>query len=320
MAKEKRAIIIDNDIKDYLDYLEQERRLPENTIKSYRQNLESIAYFINKRIIDKNVWLQDSLKKPLRPLASITKNEIKEYIQFLEAASVTKSHHLTVLKSFFKYLSITKYIVKNPTEAIRSPKVEKKLPKYLTEDEINQLLDIRLTKPVDYRNKAMLEVLYATGLRISELLNLELNQISFEECFIKVMGKGRKERIIPVADTALYFLKLYIYDYRKYFTGNKTSNYVFLNRYGNKLSRKSFFLFLKEQCKKAGIEKEISPHTIRHTFATHLLNNGADLRIIQELLGHENLSTTEIYSHISNERIKKDYENHPRAKKENGIN
>lgn len=310
----------DPDINSFIDYLEYERRLPINTIKSYQQNLNYITYFLNKTIIKKNEDLNETDQIALRPLRSITKEEIRQYLEMLDKASITKSHHLTVLKSFFKYLSIIKSEIKDPSEAIKSPKKVQKLPTYLTEEEIDKLLNIKLLTPYDYRNKALLELLYATGMRISEILNLELNQIDFDECIVRVMGKGRKERIIPIADTALKHLKIYINDYRKFLIGSTLNNYIFLNRYGKPLSRKSVFELIKRLCKEAGIEKVISPHTLRHTFATHLLNNGADLRIIQELLGHENLSTTEIYSHISNERIKEDYQNHPRASKEKEIN
>ena len=166
----------------------------------------------------------------------------------------------------------------------------------------------------------MLELLYATGTRISELLNLELNHIDFDECIIRVTGKGKKDRIIPIGNTAINYLKLYINDYRKFILKTKTNNYVFLNKNGEKMSRQGFFKILKELAHNAGITKELSPHTLRHSFATHLLNNGADLRIIQELLGHENLSTTEIYSHLGNKKIEEDYKYHPRAHKEKGIN
>ena len=198
---------------------------------------------------------------------------------------------------------------------IKMPKMEKRLPKFLTEEEINKLLDIKLTKPIDYRNKAMLELLYATGVRISELLNLTMSNYNKEDALIKVMGKGKKERVIPLSDITIKYLDLYINEYRNYILKDKLSDYLFVNYNGNKMSRQGFFKILNELCDKSGIKKEISPHIIRHSFATHLLNNGADLRIIQELLGHENISTTEIYSHVSNEKIKDDYQKHPHYSK-----
>ena len=165
----------------------------------------------------------------------------------------------------------------------------------------------------------MLETLYATGTRISELINLQMNQIDFDECIIRVLGKGKKDRIIPLGNTALEYLMLYINEYRPFILKTKNSEYVFVNKNGEKISRQGFFKILKKLTQDAGITKEISPHTIRHSFATYLLNNGADLRVIQELLGHENLVTTEIYSHLSNKKIEEDYSHHPRAHKEKGI-
>ena len=210
-------------------------------------------------------------------------------------------------------------IKNNPCSGIRLPKLEKKLPNYLTIEEIDKLLDIKLIKPIDYRNKAMLEVLFATGTRISELINLTLNQIDYNECIIRVLGKGKKDRIIPIGNTAMEYLKLYINEYRGFILKTKNSEYVFINKNGTKISRQGFFKILKKLVKEAGIEKDVSPHTLRHSFATYLLNNGADLRIIQELRGHENLVTTEIYSHLSNKKIEEDYQHHPRAHKEKGI-
>ena len=165
----------------------------------------------------------------------------------------------------------------------------------------------------------MLEVLFATGTRISELINLKLNQIDFDECIIRVLGKGKKDRIIPIGNTALEYLALYINEYRPFILKTRVSEYVFVNKNGTKMSRQGFFKILKKLVASSGIEKEVSPHTLRHSFATYLLNNGADLRVIQELLGHENLVTTEIYSHLSNKKIEEDYSHHPRAHKEKGI-
>ena len=296
--------IEDNNIKDYLDYLQYERKLSINTIESYGQNLNLFYLYLKKKNID---------------ILNVKSDDIKNYLYSLDKNTKTKAHYITVINNFYNYMILLERLKKNPCETIKLPKTDKKLPQYLTSDEIDKLFNIRLIKPIDYRNKAMLELLYATGTRISELLDLELSQINFEDCLILVMGKGKKERVIPVGSTALHYLKLYIYEYRKYLLKTKTSNYVFLNSNGGQLSRQGFFKILKELCHKQGIDKEISPHVLRHSFATNLLNNGADLRVIQELLGHENLSTTEIYSHLSTEKKKSDYKNHPRAIKENGI-
>ena len=300
-----------NDIEanEYLDYLTYERKLSVNTISSYAQNLKLFYNYLNKNNNNNR-----------HVLINANNDDIRSYLYGINKNSKTKSHYITVLNNFYKYMILTNKLKKNPVEDINLPKLEKSLPKYLSIEEVDRLLSFTPTKPLEYRNKAMLELLYATGTRISELLNIELNHIDFDDCILKVMGKGSKERIVPISSNAIYHVKNYLYNYRKFLIGTKTSNYLFLNRNGDKLSRQGFFKILKEISQKAGIKKDISPHVLRHSFATHLLNNGADLRIIQELLGHENLSTTEIYSHLNMNKIKSDYSNHPRAKKENGIN
>lgn len=287
--------IEDKDVLSFLEYLKYERRLSVNTIDSYGENLLLVSKYLNKDLIN------------------VTRDDIKNFFDNFDGDVKTKAHYLTVLNSFYKYLLFMGKCSINPCDGIKHPKLSKKLPEYLTSEEINKLFDIRLTKPIDYRNKAMLEVLYATGTRISELINLELNQIDFDECIIRVTGKGKKDRIIPIGDTAMDALKNYILNYRIFLVKTNDNNYVFLNKNGSKISRQGFFKILKGLAFDAGIKKDISPHTIRHSFATNLLNNGADLRIIQELLGHENLQTTEIYSHLTNKKIEDDYQNHPHA-------
>lgn len=287
--------ITDESTKDFLEYLKYERRVSVNTVDSYGENLLLLKNYTNKDLI------------------SLKKEDIKDFLDNVEATARTKAHYLTVFNSFYKYLVFMDKIKSNPCDGIKAPKLEKKLPTYLTNEEIAKLFNIRLTKPVDYRNKAILEVMYATGARISEVINLELNQIDFEECIIRVVGKGKKERIIPLDDVAIDALDNYINNYRPFLIKNETCNYVFLNKNGEKISRQMIFKMLKNLANKAGITKEISPHTLRHSFASNLLNNGADLRVIQELLGHENLETTEIYSHLQNKKIKDDYNNHPHA-------
>lgn len=286
--------IFDKDVIDYLEYLKYERRVSVNTIDSYGENLLFLTNFYNKDLI------------------KLTKEDIRVFLDKSKLSPKSKAHYLSTFKSFYKYLVFMNKLDKNPCDGLRAPKLDKKLPSYLTIDEIDKLFDIRMTKPIDYRNKAMLEVLFATGLRISELTNLSLNQINFDECIIRVNGKGSKERIVPISETALNHLKNYIYNYR-IFLIKKENDYVFLNRNGEKISRQGFFKILKSLASNCGIKKEISPHVLRHSFATHLINNGADLRVIQELLGHENLETTEIYSHLLNKKIEDDYSNHPHA-------
>lgn len=285
---------LDQNINLFLDYLKYERKLSENTYESYRYNLIKISNYFK----DKNISL-------------LTEDDLRSFLYNSKEVSKTKAHYLTVLKAFYNYLLDNNLIKTNPAANIKLPKIEKKLPKFLTEDEVDKLLDIRLTKPIDYRNKAMLELLYATGMRISELLNLTLSNYNEVDASVKVMGKGSKERIIPIGDITIKYLNLYINEYRNFILKDKISDYLFVNYNGSKMSRQGFFKILKNLCDECGIQKEISPHVLRHSFATHLLNNGADLRIIQELLGHENISTTEIYSHLSKEKLIDDYQKHP---------
>ena len=290
--------ITDKYTEEFLNYLKYERKLSNNTYESYRYNLMKVGeYFNNDNLLN------------------LSEDDIRMFLYKSKESAKTNAHYLTVLKSFYAYMLDLGYIKINPCANIKMPKLEKSLPKFLTPKEVDKLLNISLKKPIDYRNKAMLEVLYATGIRISELLNLTLSNYNPKDGSIKVMGKGSKERYVPISKVAMKYLDLYLKDYRKYISKSNASNYIFVNYNGKRMSRQGFFKILKSLCQKSGINKEISPHILRHSFATHLLNNGADLRIIQELLGHASISTTEIYSHISNEKIKEDYTKHPHYKK-----
>ena len=287
------------EIELYIDYLKYERKLSDNTLDSYEENLIMFDKYINKAI------------------KSISTDDIRSFLITLnDKSDRTRAHYITVLNNFFTFLTIEKIIKVNPCEEISQPKLSKKLPNYLTVEEIDNLLDIKLETPLDFRNKAMLELLYASGLRISELLNLKLNDISFDEDILKVVGKGDKQRIVPIGDIALEYLKLYINDYRNSILKHKQSEYLFINNNGNQMTRQGFFKILKNQCMLKGIKKKVSPHTLRHSFASHLLNNGADLRTIQELLGHSDISTTQVYTHLISEKLKEDYKAHPHEKKE----
>ena len=284
-------------INKYIDYLKYERKLSENTILSYQNDLNDLYLFFNEEIIN------------------VTYKDLVKYINSLSNLNPTSvAHHITVINSFYKFLLLNEDIKVNPCENIKIPKLPKRLPKYLTIEEINKLLDIKLDTCYDYRNKAMLELLYASGLRISELINLQFSNIDLNNALVRVVGKGNKERIVPINETAEKYLRLYINNYRGEILGIKQSEYLFISNAKNNITRQGFFKIIKKECKRAGIEKEISPHVLRHSFATHLLYNGADLRVIQELLGHSNIATTEIYTHIVNEKVKKDYEEtHPRS-------
>jgi integrase/recombinase XerD len=251
-----------------------------------------------------------------KSIKDLKRSDIEDYLKYNEdMAEKSRAHYLTVIKNFYEFLCVEDLISFNPCENVSMPKISKTLPHYLTEEEIDKLLDIDLKTPLDYRNKAMLELLYATGIRVSELVNLKLNNISLDEDLIRVMGKGSKERISPINETCEEYLRLYIENYRNYLLKNKDSEYVFINNIGGKISRQGFFKNLKLIAKKQGIDTDISPHTLRHSYATHLLSHGADLRVIQELLGHSDISTTQIYTHLLNDKLKEEYEHHPRYKK-----
>ena len=279
----------------YIDYLSFERKLSNNTIKSYMNDLKDFDIFFGG------------------DLDSLSFNDIKKYLESLKNDSArTVAHYLTVINSFYDFLVNDGVIKENPCNNISAPKLPKKLPNYLTEEEIDRLLDIKLVTMYDYRNKAMFELLYATGVRISELVNLKITDVDLYNCFIRVFGKGKKERIVPISDVAIKYLSIYINEYRNKILGNDISDYLFISNAKTNISRQAFFKIIKSQCKIKGIEKNVSPHVLRHSFATHLLKHGADLRVIQELLGHEDISTTQIYAHLVNEKLKSDYEYHPR--------
>lgn len=290
---------------DYLNsysmYLKNELGLTEDSIYAYTDDASKFLSSVNKKV------------------NKITANDIFAYLKKLSDDGMQPrsiARHISSLRNFYKYLNLRYKINNNPMELIDLPKIPKTLPNVLSIDDVNKLLDIALNKPKDYRNKAILELLYATGLRISELVNLEFVNIDFDNDMLKVMGKGRKERVVPIGEIAMEYLKMYLENYRHYYVKKNINNYIFLNYRGERMTRQGVFKMLKGECRRAGINANISPHTLRHSFATHLLNNGADLRIIQELLGHSSLSTTEIYTHVTNEQLKKDYEEyHPRSHK-----
>lgn len=281
-------------IEKYLDYLKYERKLSNNTIASYLNDLKDFDNY-SKDII--NTKYEDIIKY-LKTINNLNNRSI--------------AHHITVINSLYLFLIREEIIKDNPCENIVSPKIPKKLPNYLSEEEVDKLLDVNLNIIYDYRNKAMLELLYATGLRVSELLNLTIESIDLSNDFLRVMGKGSKERMVPIGDIAIKYLKIYLQEYRPSLLKKGLNDYLFISNAGTKMTRQGFFKIIKKECLKDNIKKDVSPHVLRHSFATHLLAHGADLRIIQELLGHSDISTTQIYTHVINEKIKKDYESHPR--------
>jgi len=295
---------IESYINDFIDYLNLERRLSKNTYLSYKNDLYDYLVFVDrKRIINVN----DIEKKDIEDyIESLSKNDLK-------VTSIARK--LTAIKSFHKYL-FAKEICKNDVSVtVERPKLNKSLPNVLTVEEVDRLLDIKLDTVFDYRNKAMLELLYGTGLRITEMLDLKMSDVDFENCVVRCFGKGSKERIVPIGEYIIESLKNYL-NRRYELLKDKRSDYLFLNSLGGRLSRFSFFKILKKILAEKNIKKNVSPHSLRHSFATHMLEYGADLRSIQELLGHSDIATTRIYTHISNKKVRDDYiEYHPRSKK-----
>lgn len=292
--------MIDTYINEFTEYLIIDKKYSENTIKAYNNDLKKFKNFIENKTIN-----------------NIDENNIKDYIKYLNKENNdtrTISHNISTLRSFYKFLLIEKKVNKNPMEYIELPKTKKSLPKTLSIEEIDKLLDINLTDAFSFRNKAMLELMYSSGLRVSELINVKIHDIDVSNCIIRIMGKGSKERIVPLGDYAIRYIELYLKEYREKLIKRELNDYLFLNNHGAKMTRQGFFKILKQIAKEKNIKTNFSPHTLRHSFATHLLNGGADLRSIQEMLGHSDISTTQIYTHVSKEKLKENYNNfHPHA-------
>ncbi|GAL00951.1 site-specific tyrosine recombinase XerD [Nonlabens ulvanivorans] len=295
----------EHSIKDFLTYSRLERSLADNTIKAYRRDLEKFT-----------TWLTDH-KISQSPI-QITTNTIRDYIYELakNVSARSQARALSSLKAFFNYLILEDYRKDNPLELIESPKIGRKLPDTLSTSEIDTLINsIDRSTPQGERNRAILETLYGCGLRVSELITLKISDLFFEEGFIKVTGKGDKQRFIPIGEFTINVINLYRDEIRCHIPIKpQHTDTLFLNRRGAGLTRAMIFHIIKELKIKAGITKKISPHTFRHSFATHLLENGADLRSIQMMLGHESITTTEIYMHVDRAHLTKIMEkHHPRA-------
>ena len=293
-----------HDIEDFISHICFEKRLSKNTSNSYLNDLNKYMIYLN----DRNIFNTND----------ISKSDIENYLEKLkkEINNIsTIARKLTTIKAFHNYLFQKQILKVDVSETIERPKLRKKLPNVLTVDEVDKLLNIECKTKFDYRNKSMLELMYGTGLRITELLDLKLTDFDLENCVIRCYGKGSKERIVPIGEYTMDSLVNYL-EIRNQFLKRKTCEYLFLNNLGGRLSRFSFFKILKQILKEKGINKDVSPHSLRHSFATHMLEYGADLRSIQELLGHSDIATTKIYTHISNNKIKKEYEEfHPRSEK-----
>lgn len=278
---------------DFLNYCIFEKGLADKTKESYENDLDIYIEFLKE--------------KNKTNVEEITSDDIKDFLKIRnEEEATTIAHNLTVIKSFHTYLLKENIVNKNVSEFIERPKLRKSLPKSLSIEDVDCLLNIELKTPFDYRNKAMLELMYGCGLRVSELVNLELNDIDQTNCLIRIFGKGSKEREIPLGEYAIYYLNEYI-DKRCLLLKNKPCNKLFLNNHGQGMTRQGFFKNLKELLRQKGLNENVSPHTLRHSFATHLINQGADLRSIQEMLGHSDISTTKIYTRVNDEKVLEDY-------------
>ncbi len=296
----------DTYIKQFGQYLKLERSLSQNSIDAYVRDVEKLKQFME---------LSELKVSPLKTSSGHLEKFI-QYIGELEMSAYSQARILSGLKTFFKYLSYEELIDANPAALLEGPKIGRKLPDTLDYVEIVALLDaIDLSTVGGARNRAMLETLYSSGLRVSELVELRLANIYFDIGFLRVIGKGNKERLVPIGKDALKYLKIYIDEVRVHIPVQKGfESYAFLNRSGRKLTRVMIFLVIKKLAEKIGLKKAISPHTFRHSFATHLIEGGADLRAVQEMLGHESITTTEIYTHLDRDYLRQVVQEfHPRG-------
>ena len=290
----------------FKNYLTIERSLSANSVEAYIRDVKKLADFAKEK---KKTELQIERADLSEFITKISKSEV---------AARSQSRIISGIKAFYKYLIMEDYITIDPTELLESPRIGLKLPDTLSIEEIDNLIGaIDLSKEQGERNRTMLEILYSCGLRVTELICLKLSNISFEEGFIKVIGKGDKERLAPIGSTALKYLSIYINQVRNHQKIQKGhEDVVFLNRRGKQLTRVMVFTIIKQLAEKISLKKNISPHTFRHSFATHLIQGGADLRAVQEMLGHESITTTEIYTHLDKEYLKETIiQFHPRAQK-----
>ena len=299
---------LEESITDFLNYCLIDKGLSDNTYLSYKNDLNMYKAFLH----------QKNISNPEK----ISSADVIEFIEYLQKKDhdeiTTVARKLTTIKNYHAYLEKEKIAPINVTLGIKRPKLKKTIAKTLSMDDINTLLDINLLTPFDYRNKAMLELVYGTGLRVSELVNLTLNNIDFTNCIIRIVGKGNKERIIPLGEYSMYYLNLYM-EKRPLPEKNNLCEKLFLNNHGKGITRQGFFKILKNLLEEKHLNVEASPHTLRHSFATHLLEGGADLKSIQEMLGHSDISTTRMYTHVTNQKVTHDYnEYHPREKKDKG--
>ena len=283
-------------IDNFIRYLEKEKRYPYTTIENYQRDLIKYEDYINKNNIN---------------YKTINKDQIREYLKYLDEENLSRStvsRMLSALRHFYTYLLINEKVSSNPFKNIRNPKKEKKLPNFLQYNELQDIFDsIDIETSLGLRNRLIIELLYATGLRVSELVNIKIKDIDIKNKEIRVLGKGSKERIVYFGEYAEKYLLEYINNSRRELLKDKNSSYLILINQGNNITSRGIENIIDDVVNKAALKHNISPHVLRHTFATDMLNNGADLKSVQELLGHESLSTTQIYTHITNDRLRSVY-------------
>ncbi|MEA5026286.1 MAG: tyrosine recombinase XerC [Erysipelotrichaceae bacterium] len=296
---------------DFVSYLKTQNSGSMHTVDGYRRDVAQFLTFLRSENID--------------DLQMVDRLLVADYLRYLRTADSKEelsnrsvSRKLSALRTFYRFLIEFYDLKANPFEHIKTVKTYRKLPEFLYFEEMEQLLDsVDTSLKFGMRNKAMLELMYACGLRVSEVRNLRINDVDYYNQIIRIIGKGDKERVVPFYPLVGEYLQSYLRQERPLLAGTQTNNYVFLNKAGKPLTSRGIEYVLKQQAKLSGLAMEVHPHMIRHSFATHLLDNGADLRMVQELLGHENLSTTQIYTHVTTDRLKKTYNKaHPRARKE----
>lgn len=289
---------------DFLHFLQIERGLADNTLISYNRDLTNYLQHQEERL-NKTNW------------NDVLRNDILFFLYELKdtgKSTSTISRHISSIRSFHQFLVREQLVTHDASVHIEKPRKDRTLPDVLSQDEMNRLLDIPETKPLDLRTKAMLELLYATGLRVTEMIELKTSDVHLMMGFVQCFGKGSKERIVPLGDTAKQAIEKYLDNGRPELVKAQPTKTLFVNQHGRPLTRQGFWKILRKKSLEAGITKNITPHTLRHSFATHLLENGADLRIVQEMLGHEDISTTQIYTHVTKSRLKDMYQkHHPRA-------
>lgn len=291
-------------IEEYLKFIQIEKGLSENTIGAYRRDLKKYQLYMQEQKI--------------AHIDFIDRQTIQECLGSLidqGASAKSIARFISTIRSFHQFALREKYVAKDPTVLIETPKYEKKLPDVLDVEEVIQLLETPdLTKNNGYRDRTILELLYATGMRVTELIQIEIDDVNLIMGFVKVFGKGNKERIIPLGDTVIEYLDTYINNVRSQLLKKTVTNVLFLNLHGRPLTRQGIWKLIKQYGLRANINKTLTPHTLRHSFATHLLENGADLRAVQEMLGHSDISTTQLYTHVSKTQIRQMYNQfHPRA-------